>query len=103
MKEIKSNNFKESVLDSEGIVLVDFSATWCGPCKMQKPVLEKLDEDSDFPIYSLDVDLSPDVAGKYNVNAVPTLIFFKDGKLAETLVGFQAREAIEKTVENLRK
>lgn len=102
MKEIQSNDFKELVLDSEGIVLVDFSATWCGPCKMQTPVLEDISNSVTYPIYSVDVDKSPDIASKYNVNAVPSLMLFKNGTLKQTLVGFQAKEVIEEAVEKLQ-
>lgn len=101
MKEINSNNFKELVLESEGIVLVDFSATWCGPCKMQEPVLNEISSNVDFPIYSIDVDKSPDIASMYNVNAVPSLMLFKNGTLKETLVGFQAKEVIEENIKKL--
>lgn len=101
MKEINSNDFKEAVLDVEGLVLVDFSATWCGPCKMQAPILEELSEEVDFPIYSVDIDKSPEIAGRYNVNAVPSLMLFKDGTLKETMVGFQAKEVIKEKVSKL--
>lgn len=102
MKEINSNNFKEMVLDSKGLVLVDFSATWCGPCKMQAPVLEDYSTEVDFPIYSIDVDESSDIAAKYNVNAVPSLMLFKDGSLKNVMVGFQAKEVIEEKVNKLK-
>ncbi|MGO3018676.1 MAG: thioredoxin [Anaerococcus sp.] len=102
MKEINSNNFKEAVLDVKGLVLVDFSATWCGPCKMQAPILEELSEEVDFPIYGVDIDQSPEIAGRYNVNAVPSLMLFKDGTLKETMVGFQAKEVIKEKVAKLK-
>lgn len=102
MKELNTAEFDTHVLENEGIVLVDFSATWCGPCKMQKPVLEELEEESDFDIYSVDVDQSPDLAGRYNVNAVPSMMLFKKGVLKNTLVGFQAKEVILEEVEKLR-
>lgn len=102
MKEINKNNFKEAVLDAEGLVLVDFSATWCGPCKMQAPILEELAGEVDFPIYSIDIDKDPEIAGRYNVNAVPSLMVFKDGTLKETMVGFQAKEVIEEITSKLK-
>lgn len=102
MKELKANNFKEKVLDSEGIVLVDFSATWCGPCKMQAPILEQMSEEVDFPIYGIDIDQSPEIAAKYNVNAVPSLMVFKNGTLKATMVGFQAKEVIEEKISKLK-
>lgn len=102
MKELNVNEFDINVLENDGIVLVDFSATWCGPCKMQKPVLEELEDEVDFDIYSVDVDDNPTLAGKYNVNAVPSMMLFKGGVLKNTLVGFQAKEVILEEVEKLK-
>ncbi|WP_306483972.1 co-chaperone YbbN [Anaerococcus sp.] len=92
MKRLNSNEFRSEVENGKGLMLVDFSATWCGPCKMQGPVLEGLE--SDYTIFNIDVDESEDIAGQYNVNAVPSLMIFKDGVLKDTLVGFQSREVI---------
>ncbi|PMC81010.1 thioredoxin family protein [Anaerococcus hydrogenalis] len=100
MKEINTSEFDTHVLENDGIVLVDFSATWCGPCKMQKPVLEQMEDQ--LEIYSVDVDQSPELAGRYNVNAVPSLMLFKGGVLKNTLVGFQAKEVILEEVEKLK-
>ena len=100
MKEINTSEFDTHVLENDGIVLVDFSATWCGPCKMQKPVLEQMEDQ--LEIYSGDVDQSPELAGRYNVNAVPSLMLFKGGVLKNTLVGFQAKEVILEEVEKLK-
>lgn len=102
MKEINTSEFDTHVLENDGIVLVDFSATWCGPCKMQKPVLEEMESEVDFDIYSVDVDQSPELAGRYNVNAVPSMMLFKGGVLKNTLVGFQAKEVILSEVEKLK-
>lgn len=95
MKEINSQEFKDLVLNSQDKVLVDFSATRCGPCKMQRPVLEDMEADVDFKIYSIDVDENPDLAQTYNVNAVPSLLVFNQGQLKNKLIGFQAREVLE--------
>lgn len=97
MKRLNSNEFRTEVENGKGLILVDFSATWCGPCKMQGPVLEGLE--SDYTIYNVDVDESEDIAGQYNVNAVPSLMIFKDGVLKDTLVGFQSREVIVEKME----
>ena len=102
MKEINTSEFDTHVLENEGIVLVDFSATWCGPCKMQKPVLEEMEGEVDFEIYSVDVDENPDLAVRYNVNAVPSMMLFKGGVLKNTLVGFQAKEVILEEIEKLK-
>lgn len=99
MKQLDSMEFRENVENGTGLCLVDFNATWCGPCKMQAPILEELSEASDdYQIYGLDVDQSPDIAGQYNVNAVPSLMIFKNGVLKETLVGFQAKDVLERAL-----
>lgn len=95
MKKLNSNEFRQEVENGKGLALVDFSATWCGPCKMQGPILEELASDVDYKIFNVDIDESEDIAGQYNVNAVPSLMIFKDGSLKETLVGFHSREALE--------
>ena len=97
MKRLNSNEFRTEVENGKGLMLVDFSATWCGPCKMQGPVLEGLE--SDYTIFNIDIDESEDIASQYNVNAVPSLMIFKDGVLKDTLVGFQSREVIVEKME----
>ena len=94
MRQIDSQEFKELVENGSGLSLVDFNATWCGPCKMQAPILEELSSEVDYDIYGVDVDEAEDVAREYNVNAVPSLMIFKDGELVETLVGFQAKDVL---------
>ncbi|MCI5839309.1 MAG: thioredoxin [Peptoniphilaceae bacterium] len=102
MKEINSQEFKDKVVNGKGLSLVDFNATWCGPCQMQKPVLEDLDKESEFEIYGIDIDQNPNVAAAYNVQAVPTLMIFKDGTLKETMVGFQAASVLKETLERYK-
>ena len=98
MREIDSKDFLDLVENGSGLALVDFNATWCGPCKMQAPILEELSAESSYEIYGVDVDNSSDIAAKYNVNAVPSLMIFKDGVLKETLVGFQAKDVLERAM-----
>lgn len=88
-EDIGSKDFKQKVLDAQRPVLVDFYATWCGPCKMLSPTVDEVAKElSDkADVYRLDVDKSPDIAGQYGVMSVPTLIVFKDGKPARTSVG----------------
>ena len=71
MKQLDTFEFREHVENGSGLCLVDFSATWCGPCKMQTPILEELADEVDYKIYKLDVDESNEIAAQYNVNAVP--------------------------------
>ena len=87
------NDFKEQVKD--GIVLVDFFATWCGPCKMQSPILEEIKEDrSEIKIMKVDVDQETELAREYGVMSIPTLILFKDGKEVAKNVGFMPKEVL---------
>jgi len=99
--EVNLENFEEKVLKSKKLVLVDFFATWCGPCKMLAPVLEEVcKEVKDVTIAKLDVDESLDLAKEYGVMSVPTVIFFKEGKEIDRFSGYRQKtqilEAIDK-------
>lgn len=79
----------------EGVTVVDFFATWCGPCKMLSPVLEELEEDrSDFKVVKIDIDKEQELARSYGIMSVPTLILFKDGKEISKKVGFMPKELL---------
>lgn len=81
---------------SSGLVLVDFWATWCGPCRMQAPVLDDLDAELEgkVKICKVDVDENPDIARRFGVMSIPTLISFKDGQQLDKRVGLQSREEL---------
>ena len=86
---LNSQNFEAEVLKSNVPVLVDFSADWCGPCKMMAPLIDELADEyeGEMKIGKINVDQSPDIAQKYNVMSIPMFAFFKNGEVVETAVG----------------
>lgn len=97
---ISSSEFDEKVLKADKPVLVDFFATWCGPCKRLGPVLDEISEGAtNFYVYKIDVDDSGDIAEKYNIMSVPTMMVFKNGEQTGKLVGLHTKEEIIKTIE----
>ncbi len=101
---ITDDTFENEVLQSETPVVVDFWATWCGPCKMIAPILEELatEYDGKVKITKLDVDSNNQTAGKYNIMSIPSLLFFKNGEVVDQVVGAipksQLAQRIEKVV-----
>ncbi len=93
---LSDSEFKTQVLDASNPVLVDFWATWCGPCKMIAPVLEELasDLDGQLTVGKLDVDSNQVTAQEYGVLSIPTLILFKDGHPVDRIVGFKPKDAL---------
>ncbi len=99
-------NFEEIVIKEEGkTVLVDFWAEWCGPCRTLAPILDELAEEESLKentkIVKVNVDDHSDLAQKYGVRGIPTMIFFKNGEATKTLVGIQNKDELKKTLEEL--
>ena len=99
-------NFNQEVLNSKELVLVDFWAPWCGPCQMMGPVIDELAKDykgKAIKIGKINIDENSDTPSKLSIMSVPTLVFFKDGKPIEQLVGVQSKEGLKKKINDLLK
>lgn len=100
VQEINKDNFNEEVLSSKGIVLVDFYANWCGPCKMIRPVLESIAEErTDVKIVSINVDDAEELSMSYGISSIPCIVKFKDGVEKERSIGFKNKDELEKLIE----
>lgn len=101
--QFTDQNFQQEVEQNKGLVLVDFFADWCGPCKVMGPIIEELageyKDNGGVKIGKLNIDESMETAEKFNVMSIPTLIFFKDGKPAETLVGLQDKGSLKELID----
>jgi len=98
---LSDSTFQSEVLEAEGLVLVDFWAPWCGPCKMIGPVIEELSAEyrGRVKICKLDVDENNETAGSYGIMSIPTMVLFKDGKEVNRLVGFVPKANIAKALD----
>jgi thioredoxin 1 len=97
---LTDGNFKKEVIESGLPVLVDFWATWCGPCKMIAPVVEELAKEFDqkIKVGKVDVDENPNIAGQFGIMSIPTLMFFKNGKVMEQVVGALGKVDLKKKI-----
>lgn len=101
--DVKRSNFQEEVISADKLVLVDLYATWCAPCKALAPVLEELaDKYADkIKVVKVNVDEEESIAAKFGIASIPTVIFFKNGQTAASLVGLRTSSEIEKMIEKL--
>lgn len=99
-KIFTAENFESEVLNTDKPVLVDFYADWCGPCKMMAPVVEQLAEELDgiVAVGKMNVDDNYEIAARYKVMSIPTLILFKNGQVADKRIGLQSKAEIEQMI-----
>jgi len=96
--------FEEQVEKEKGLVVIDFYADWCGPCKMVAPIIEELAEEykDTVKIGKLNVDEAPGYAQKYRVMSIPTIIFMKNGEVLDTIIGLESKEVLKEKIEKYK-
>lgn len=102
MKEITQANFLEEVIHSDELVVLDFWAPWCGPCKMIAPIMEQLKNSYGDRVKfgKLNVDDNPRIANDYKITSIPTIMMFKKGEIVDTSIGFKPKQLLERIIED---
>jgi len=101
--QFTDENFEQEVLKASELVVVDLYADWCGPCKMVGPVIEQLaQENADVKVGKVNVDHSPGIAQKYKVMTIPTILFFKNGEVADKVIGVRSKEEFQGMINELK-
>ncbi len=100
---LTDDSFEKEVVQSQSPVLVDFWAPWCGPCRMLSPVIEEIAKEytGKIRVAKINTDDHPNSATRFKISAIPTLLFFKDGKVIEQMVGVHSKAEIKKTLDSL--
>lgn len=101
--EFTDKNFKEEVIETDKIVLVDFWAPWCGPCQMMGPIIDELSAEmgDGFKIGKLNVDENSDSASQYGIMSIPAIKVFKDGKIVKEFMGVQSKESLKSELKSI--
>jgi len=101
--EVNDGNFKEEVLDYDGVVIIDLYADWCGPCKMMAPIMEELaaETQDQVKVAKMDVDNSAGTAARFNVLSIPTILIFKKGELVDQQVGVTPKQILKEKLVSL--
>jgi thioredoxin 1 len=98
---VTDDNFQSTIEGAQGLAVVDFWATWCGPCRMVGPIVEELAGEyaGKVTVGKLDVDSNQRTAAQFNVRSIPTILFFKDGKVVDTVIGAVPKPALERKIQ----
>lgn len=101
--EVTNSNWDQEVLNNQTLVMVDFWAVWCGPCRMIAPVVEELAKEytGKIKVAKLNTDESPEIAGRYKIMGIPTIIFFKNGQVVEQIVGAVPKSQLKSKIDSL--
>ncbi len=100
--QVTSDTFKKEVLEHQGVVVVDFYADWCGPCKIVAPILDELSEEKkDVKFVKVNVDENQELAGNFSVFSIPTFLIFKDGAVKNQFVGAHSKEGFEEEIDRV--
>lgn len=100
--EVSDSDFTEKIEDADGLAIVDFWAEWCGPCKIVGPIVEQLAEDFEeqgLVVGKLDVDSNPQTASRFGVRSIPSILFFKNGELVDSVIGAVPKAQLQKKIE----
>lgn len=102
IEELTDNNFKQNVIETKGVVVVDFWAQWCGPCRKLMPLMEQIQNElqDEAKIYKIDADKNINSAKEYGISSLPTVLIFKDGEVKEIMAGMMQKSAI---ISNIKK
>ena len=96
---LSETNYDEALAAADGLVMVDFWAAWCGPCRAVAPVLEQLADERDVTLMKVNIDENPGLAARYEIRSIPTILFVRDGEVVDRVVGAVPKAAFEKVIE----
>jgi len=98
-QSLTEQTYDEALVAAEGLVMVDFWAEWCGPCRAVAPVLEQVAEESGVSLMKVNIDENPGLAARYGIRSIPTILFVKDGEIVDRVVGAAPKAAFQKIID----